>query len=978
MYRVYDAISQQEQYIRLTSVQHSIETFSHSTAGGEYQFFERRKLEMDISAPLKITFPGGKPTPGETDGDKSDINNTQIADTSRYYGIQPLSANVSQGDLQVKVDSVYAPLVPSAKVESPLLDQYGGYTAKNMVATSDTDRTLNCQFVHISENQSRSYLQRGALPQSITVVIEGGTFADDGTGTFIHKSGANNYSKLSINYDTGELNIWRTSNYFTGSATASYRTAVGITGSAISGAIEVTIQNRGFNYTLNFSQAKPRPGTLVVSYIALGKWQDVRDTGNGQLDGSGSGNILFDTGSVALTLDAMPDPDSAIVYSYITQADDEVIVRTGSVAVDKFTFRHTTEKPGIKPGSVVIKYWVNEQQNTLTDVGNGLLSGSGSGSVHYAPGEMSFSLNSLPDSGSEIQIQYSEGEQAGGVVDVTVDGGGLMSGTIEGAPLYPGSVSLQFAVERDSQTTNGADRGFQTYSSTYQKTKVVSDDSSGNWRLGEDGIAGTIDYQTGFFTVQALGNYTYTEYSMSTYTSPFNGRTYYNRHHAGVVKTETFPGNTVIATAQSNDLIHDEYTETLPRPDLTIDLLPLIEDALLPGSVVFTWNGDTYFDRDGQIFKEISTQTNAGVQVGNVDYTGGVVTLASYPAGSLASASIQSAATISGGFTVDAVAFRTPGSPVRLGSLQLTAMRADTAEIITATADFNGEINTAEVVGKIDTTTGWCDITFTDGLYPIGVIPQSVRYNCIVETSLPLDAELIGLDPVRLPPDGKVPIYRQGYIVVISHTNTTDGGTPTAGQTIQLTRDHQADISIQDTSGTLLDPAQYTTDREAGSLTFADPLLLQDTQSNSLTAPFIIKDRVEHMSVVSDVQINGDLSIIAPVPWDLPATETTVSSAIVYGDMQARVHHFYTQKVWDSGNPNWTDIRDEDNTTAQYNRINYQLHRLPGGRRKARHYCHRRHVHQHRSHEPGNRHTLFQHSSGWLGSWLVSRKQYPV
>jgi hypothetical protein len=79
------------------------------------------------------------------------------------------------------------------------------------------------------------------------------------------------------------------------------------------------------------------------------------------------------------------------------------------------------------------------------------------------------------------------------------------------------------------------------------------------------------------------------------------------------------------------------------------------------------------------------------------------------------------------------------------------------------------------------------------------------------------------------------------------------------------------------------------------------------------------------MSVVSDVQINGELAIIAPVPWDLPAAETTVSSAVVYGDLQARVHHFFSQKVWDNGNPNWTDARIGDNTTAQYNTINYPL-----------------------------------------------------
>ncbi|MGI9279732.1 MAG: hypothetical protein ACR2PX_08885, partial [Endozoicomonas sp.] len=193
------------------------------------------------------------------------------------------------------------------------------------------------------------------------------------------------------------------------------------------------------------------------------------------------------------------------------------------------------------------------------------------------------------------------------------------------------------------------------------------------------------------------------------------------------------------------------------------------------------------------------------------------------------------------------------------------------------------------------------------------------------ETSLPLDAELIGLDPVRLPPNGQVPIYRPGDIVVISHTQSTDVATPTAGQVITLNRDHQAEITVEDNQGQALDPSQYSTDREAGTVTFADPLLLQDADSNSLTAPLSIKDRVEHMSVASDVQINGEITIIAPVPWDLPASTTLISSAVVYGDLQSRVHHFFSQKVWDGGNPNWTDERIGDNTTAQYNTINYPL-----------------------------------------------------
>ncbi|WP_196220783.1 hypothetical protein, partial [Sansalvadorimonas verongulae] len=70
--------------------------------------------------------------------------------------------------------------------------------------------------------------------------------------------------------------------------------------------------------------------------------------------------------------------------------------------------------------------------------------------------------------------------------------------------------------------------------------------------------------------------------------------------------------------------------------------------------------------------------------------------------------------------------------------------------------------------------------------------------------------------------------------------------------------------------------------------------------------------------------INGALSIIAPLAWAFPAG-STVSSAVVYGDLQARAKSIFTQRTWDSGNPNWTEARLGDDTTAQYNLINYPI-----------------------------------------------------
>ena len=48
-----------------------------------------------------------------------------------------------------------------------------------------------------------------------------------------------------------------------------------------------------------------------------------------------------------------------------------------------------------------------------------------------------------------------------------------------------------------------------------------------------------------------------------------------------------------------------------------------------------------------------------------------------------------------------------------------------------------------------------------------------------------------------------------------------------------------------------------------------------------------------------------------------------MSSAVVYGDLQSRTKHIYTQRTWNSGAPNWSASAIGSATTAQYILINY-------------------------------------------------------
>src|SRR5690606_40511309 len=82
---------------------------------------------------------------------------------------------------------------------------------------------------------------------------------------------------------------------------------------------------------------------------------------------------------------------------------------------------------------------------------------------------------------------------------------------------------------------------------------------------------------------------------------------------------------------------------------------------------------------------------------------------------------------------------------------------------------------------------------------------------------------------------------------------------------------------------------QYSVDLKLGRVTFADPLVLETAEGAPLQQPLTVHDRVEHMTVCTDVQITGVVGINSPMPWDLPAEQTQVSSALTWGDMQARI-----------------------------------------------------------------------------------------
>jgi hypothetical protein len=259
--------------------------------------------------------------------------------------------------------------------------------------------------------------------------------------------------------------------------------------------------------------------------------------------------------------------------------------------------------------------------------------------------------------------------------------------------------------------------------------------------------------------------------------------------------------------------------------------------------------------------------------------------------------------------------FRTAGAPLRQGSLILNAVTEEGAEV-SVTAATDGTITHAKISdGFVDTDTGIVTITWSEPVFP-----TSVKYSAVAYSYLPLDPDLLGLDPTRLPSDGRVPVFLPGDVGVFSHTIETAVASPVAGADLTFTRDHQAEVWVKGANGLALKPTAYELDREAGVLTWADPLELETTDEEPLTVttPLAVFDRVEDMVLITDVQVSGAIGFNSPLSQDYPADEAVLSSAVLHGDLRARVYNLFHQASWTSV---WSDSRIGSDTTAKFNDV---------------------------------------------------------
>ncbi|MEF3081859.1 hypothetical protein V3391_06485 [Luteimonas sp. SMYT11W] len=915
-----DATGQRE-FIRVQDVKHQVESYTDDRGD-----FQARVITLEISQPLTQEFLGSQPNRFfAVDANRSVVRRTIASDAARYKGIVRLARDAPAGSLSVRVESVFAQLVPSATTEAPVVDARpeGSLVA---MASGPVIRRSNANFsgVYFFETPVLPGSVYGAGPQNY-VDRGDGRLRNEATGAIVG----------TIDYAQGRAEVNNTGWPFE----LSYRPAAHVSKVSNTWMSVVSIANRGYVYA-PVLRPLPSPGTTTVAYRALGRWYQLADNGSGQIvgeAGTGSGLVNFQTGSAPVTLGALPDVGSAVVYSFGTTGEFEV--RTGDVAVRLPAFQILVDGQTIEPGSLTVRWLAGATLRTATDNGAGVLQGAATGEVIYAAGEILLRPAVLPSSNAEFEVEYQEASST-----VETHTPALVSGSITialASPVRPGTLQLQTVGYGQSKAhrrmrDNGAGAILDSTGAAVLGAQVVYEEGivilpggvSGRVAMLEreafaPGLPGRLPDDSGVFGPTARAVRTAKQYANQ------------------LIYVDWVNGTAVTVDYAAADAPVGNALESHGAGALALDLVPLVRNSIVPGGVLFDFAGRTYYDRSGTLYHSMSHTTGAGTAAGTIDYAAGTVALTSWAGGVAPSLALRTLLTEVAPLPMGIIHGRTPGAPLRPGTFTLVANRVADGQQILATADNNGNIDTADMHGWVDSNSGafsvafgryvldstltpedkaqsWYNVADVDSegyiWRPAEVIPSTVRFNCVVQVTVPVDPEIIKINPVRLPPDGRVPVVRRGDTLVVqdSQPYQLPGGLA-AGQQVQLPRGQLASVAIYDQAGLGVRRDQYNLDAATGVLTMASPLDLA-----GYVQPLVAIHVVEDMALCLDAQITGEVQLGQALTHDYVADNATVSSAQILGDAQARYGSLFTQATWTNV---WSDsiIGDPPASGARYN-----------------------------------------------------------
>lgn len=870
------------------------------------------------------------------------LREARIADAAKYYSASRLAEPVvAMQSRQVRLKSIYTQVVPSTQVETPILQR----DPANQVATQargDGVISIN-QSVNVATNTAFS------LPSGIAVgtlnVIVGALTLTDRDGELV---GTNGTAYASIKYGIGQITWYGLINSGQTTITGSYKPASEFTRVAQTD-YQVVDGNAGYNYVRELG-AEPVPNSLKITYTVQGNNYLVHDDGRGNLvddDGNGRGTVQGKT--VLLTTAAIPDAASYIIYSFGVDLDT---VKYGSQVLP--AAYHSVELTDVVGGNITIT-WGAGKTATMS---NGVITGDATGD--FDGRELRIAPRQTVEKNTQFSLSYqkviagnimSNGRQDAG-------GGGLLDGIVEVTYLLPesfesfesevflkidnsaldqGKVSL--SVKKGSNVVNALylvpDRNsepstrYETSSgggytetgySRYIPSSPLPDDS--HWRL--DVISSSVDRVAKSVSFKAR------IYRMTDGISVIA--------RAGVspifrnIKKEVslyITGAQTAFTAVKQEVL-ESATKLFSASSLSV-VLPQDDAApIARGSVFVDVFNNSAVDKNGMFMVEAT-------DVGAIDYNSGAVSLTTWQAGQQNTVNLKSMLRENDPVPLANLIFRTPVAPLKEASLQISAELADGTPISLSTDEQGNITGHSFAHGTVDFKAGVVALYFyqklgvtanpvveTESWYdpnniyddggtnyinkPIYVKPDSIRYNAIAYSYLPLDKELIGLDPVRLPTDGRVPFVRKGDSIAITELKTMQLPTNAPNDTFDLGFERLSDVNVVDANGLKVSFDYLDIDLDAGALTLNGMF-----DMSFYTAPLTAKYRIMDIALVIETDISGRVTLSTVITHDY-STAAVFSSMLLAGDMQARAYNVFSQKSWTSV---FSDTLIGDKATSQ-------------------------------------------------------------
>lgn len=952
---------QAEQYVRLTRVQYEERTYSYAV-GAEYVDYVAKVITCDISDALRYDFPGTAANRSFARGsDKTITRDTVVADAATYYGVTPLDVAITTGDAVAMVESVYSQLVPSAQTETSILDQRHSTAYLHTLATSPREVVVGgapfSQRVRIGqENRGYNYVTivsplpaPGSVRVTFRALGNNYSLSDDGLGNLTGSgSGTVNYLTGSISVTLEALPDDRSAVMFYWGPKTAYTDRSGATG------------YRMPEFVFDLAHTGVTPGSVSITWTSGGVGKTATANSAGVISGDATGNVVHMTGLVHLRPTAMIDPGGQfqIDYTWATVVEE---AKTGLTPDGTGTVAFTTTNEPT-PGTLEVQWMVaretSESSGVTSSRGNATKASGSATSV-----AMVDTTKTYPTWTSDVSAAYSAP-----VEEVTVQN------LHPGAPTYQYFADGAYVVTTRSpvvSTSSFSSSDSSMYSETSSQSskasvtvaKLVTDDGAGAFF----GAMGTANYVGKSYTLKVQGDWTETAFSSnfedaSTFeslnatsepTATVGGGTPPTTTEGGGGSTsakggsfgseaqkEVFGTNSLVVRYKTGSPTPTAHSENYTPPGVTIDLCPYTTDIIVPGSVKFTWMGTVYEDYEGILYRG-RTVGDPGIVSGVVNYTSGVVGMSDYVvSGSPTALTVQSLWTRKAREHIANVTFSTSLAPIKPTGLTVSVLDVEGVQLL-STANLAGEVTGPHTHGKIDYESGLVEMQFGDYVLDSGltadekaqwwydadnvrtsdgkiwrpwpVDPETLRYSAVAYFYLPLDASILGLDPVRLPQDGRVPIFRPGGFAVVGHAATMAPATVTNAQVVNCGRVRLSRVRVIGNDGLVINTG-YTADLEAGTVTFVDV--------SGYSQPVTVEHRIEDMAMVAEVQINGRLSFTRQISHDYPVPGSAVSSAMVVGDMQTYVPTLFDQATWTSV---WSDAQIGGAATGTFNAISYPI-----------------------------------------------------